>query len=619
MTCNQADCAEFFMPRIPEETLQQVLAATDIVDLIGRSVKLRRTGGNYLGLCPFHNEKTPSFNVSPSRQSYHCFGCGAGGNAFRFLMNHDGLSFAEAVKRLADAAGIRIQEEVWDANAEQQAKLRSAMLRAHKELAEWYHLLLMRHQCGDTARQYLKSRGLNADVARNWLLGFAPAASDMLREWAAERNYAEDLLVEAGILARSDPESGRSGAYPRFRNRLMIPIRNDNGEVIGFSGRLLDNEAKAAKYLNTAETPLFSKSKVLFGFDKSRRAIASKSQAVVVEGQIDLITVFEAGFQNVVASQGTAFTELHARLLKRHADEVVLCFDSDNAGYKAAERAFQILAPTGLIIKVAALPQGDDPDSLIRGKGSAAFATLLGAAQEFIDYQISHNKTAAERGGTTEQARLIEKVAASIALCANPAALEPLIHRAATQLGISELNLKRQVLIQEQRNKTAPTSAGAAAGTASAATPMSEINRNAKLLAQLCLHHPEVLEWLRGTGRESICRDVPGCGVLACLWLSASRPDEPSAWSAFLSTLEASEEAAIAGLHSLPPPPGGMEEARQALEALEIERLDSLIQRAQTQIRQPGLDSRAEARLHQQIIAWRKEYLDRRRPAPDNL
>ncbi len=605
------------MGLIAEETLQQVLAATDIVDLVGRSVKLRRAGGNYVGLCPFHNEKSPSFNVSPSRQSYHCFGCGAGGNAFRFVMNHDGLSFAEAVRRLADAAGIRIQEEAFDPNAEKLAKARAAMLRAHKELAEWYHLLLMRHQCGDAARQYLKSRGMNAEVAKNWQLGFAPGSGEMLWEWAAERQYSESLLLEAGILKPPDAERGRNAPSPRFWNRLMIPIRNDNGEVIGFSGRALNQDAKP-KYLNTAETPLFTKSKVLFGFDKSKRAIAKQNSAIVVEGQIDMLTVFEAGFQNVVASQGTAFTELHARMLKRHANEIVLCFDSDSAGYKAAERAFQILTPVGLIIKVAALPKGDDPDSLIRSKGPEAFAALVESAEEFITYQIEYNKATADRRDTSAKVRLIEKVAASIALCENAFTLEPFIHLAAPSLGISEGELKRHVLIASKQNKQfakSPDAKGPAPVNATAT--LAGANRNAKMLAQYCIHDAEVLAWLRKTGRMEVLRDVPGTGLLERLWTSQQDLVEPISWAVFLSSLDQEEEAAFSQLQSMPRPPGGLEDAKHALDSLEIERLDTLIQRAQTQLKQPGLASGAMEKLHGQVIAWRKEYLDRRNRSPD--
>jgi DNA primase len=383
------------MSRIPEETIQQVIAATDIVALVGRSVKLRKAGTNFLGLCPFHNERTPSFNVSPSRGTYHCFGCGAGGSAIRFVMEHDGMSFVEAVKRLADAAGIRIEEEVWDANAEAEAKHRSLLLRAHREITEWFHQLLMKHKIAAPARDYLKSRGITAEVAKNWQLGYAPPSAAFFREWAAQAKIPESVLVEAGIFVQSDEESGRRGAYPRFRDRLMFPIRNDHGDVIAFSGRILDPEAKTAKYLNSPETALFSKSKVLFGFDRSKRAISKAGEAIVCEGQIDMIMVYEAGFQNVVAGQGTAFTELHAKLLKRVCNEVVLCYDSDNAGYKAAERAFQILSPIGLTVKVAALPQGEDPDSLLRKQGKRGAAGRARGRHRFLG--VSNPPPASQR------------------------------------------------------------------------------------------------------------------------------------------------------------------------------------------------------------------------------
>jgi DNA primase len=430
------------MPRIPEETLQQVLAATDIVDLIGRSVKLRRAGTNFLGLCPFHNEKTPSFNVRPSTNSYHCFGCGAGGNAFRFLMEHDGLTFIEAVKRLADAANIRIEEEVWDANAEQAAKERALMLRAHKELAAWYHLLLMKHKIAEQARSYLKGRGISAEVAKRWQIGYAPGSTQMLREWAAPFKFGRQMLLNAGILGAG--EDG-SPPYPRFRNRLMFPIRNELGEVIAFSGRLLDPEAKTAKYLNTAETPLFNKSKVLFGFDKSKRAIAKAGQAIVCEGQIDTIMVYEAGFQNVVAGQGTAFTELHARALKRHADEVILCYDSDNAGFKAAERAFQALAPFGLIIKVAALPAGEDPDSMIRNRGAEAFGALIAGSKDFIDYQIDAVGARRNLEEMGERVRFAQEMAGNIQLLESAVARNTAARRVAMRLGVPEDSLQKLI------------------------------------------------------------------------------------------------------------------------------------------------------------------------------
>lgn len=606
------------MPRIPEETIQQVLAATDIVDLIGRYVKLRRMGSTFRGLCPFHTEKTPSFYVTPSRGTYHCFGCGAGGSAIRFLMEHDGMQFVEAVKRLGDAAGIRIEEEVWDANAEKAAKERALLLRVHQDIAAWYHQLLMKFKGADEARRYLKSRGMSAETAKNWKLGYSPPSGDMLREWAAEKNYAEGLLIEAGILGVGDADSGRPGNYPRFRHRLMFPICNDNGEVIAFSGRILDSNARAPKYVNSPETPLFTKSKVLFGFHRSKRPISKAGQAIIVEGQIDMMTVFDSGIENVVASQGTAFTDYHARMLKRHADEVVLCFDADNAGIKAAEKAFQILSPTGLIVKCVALPAGDDPDSLIRKKGRDAFDDVLKGALEFIDFQIEHAATRRNLNEMRERVRFADEMAANIRLLDSAVARETSIQRVAVKLGLPEETYRRQVMRGFNPNAKKDDAPKTTKTTDGHQLLVSQ-DKTAALLCRIALSNGEVMRWLRESGRESLLEDLSGCELLALVWKSTFHTDDPAATSAFLATLEPAEESAFAELLAQPSPPGGLEEAQHALDALETTRLHTLIQRAQTQLKRAGMTPDEEARLHQQIIAWRKEYLDRRKRSPDTL
>lgn len=607
------------MPRIPEETIQQVLAATDIVDLVGRYVKLRRMGSTFRGLCPFHTEKTPSFYVTPSRGTYHCFGCGAGGSAIRFLMEHDGMQFVEAVKRLGDAAGIRIEEEVWDANAEAAAKARALLLRVHQDIAAWYHELLMKFKGAEEARSYLKSRGMNADVARSWQLGYSPPYGDMLREWAEGRKYSERLLIDAGILGAGDSESGRPGAYPRFRHRLMFPIRNDNGEVIAFTARILRADQHPAKYVNSPETPLFTKSKVLFGFDCSKRAIAKAGQAIIVEGQIDMMTVFDSGIENVVASQGTAFTEYHARMLKRHADEVVICFDADNAGIKAAEKAFQILAPTGLIVKCVALPQGEDPDSLIRNKGREAFADVIKGAQEFIDFQIEHAGTRRNLNEMRERVRFADEMAANIRLLDSEVARRSSIQSVAVKLGLPEETYRRQVMrgfnSQPKREYAGKTATKKSDGH----QLLVSQDKTAALLCRIALSDSDAMRWLRASGREAMLDDLPGAELLSLVWRARFDPADAGQMSAFLASLEPAEESAFAELLAQPSPPGGIEEARHALDALETTRLHNLIQRAQTQLKQPGLSRDAEAELHQQIIAWRKEYLDRRKRSPDTL
>jgi DNA primase len=590
------------MARIPEETLQQVLASTDIVELIGRSVKLRRAGTNWVGLCPFHNEKSPSFNVRPSTNSYHCFGCGAGGNAFRFVMEHDGLTFMEAVKRIAEAAGIRIHEEVWDANAEKDAKIRSLMIRAHQELAAWYHQLLMKSPVAEDARAYLKGRGISAAVAKNWMIGYAPPQAQLLRQWATKHQFGQQVLIDAGILAFSEE---RGDAYPRFRHRLMFPIRNDNGEVIAFSGRILDKDAKAAKYLNSPETPIFTKSKVLFGFDKAKRPISKAGQAIVCEGQIDTIMLHEAGFPNTVAGQGTAFTEFHAKALKRQADEIVLCYDSDNAGFKAAEKAYQILAPTGLIVKVAALPTGEDPDSLIRKEGPEAFAELLKKARDFIDYQVEVVGTRRNMEEMRERVRFGEEMAVNIRLLESPVARETAVQRVAMRLGIPEETMRKLMARAEK--------AGGKSTVVKAATehPGQQLiaaqDRNALLLCQLALGDAQVLDWLRQQPHEDLLRDLPGTELLGLIWRGQFDPVDPVAVNVFLTGLDPEEEAALTQILHQSSAMGGIASAQHALGALEIARLQMLKQRLQTQLKHPKLEAEDASEIQREIMALHLE------------
>ena len=617
------------MSRIPEETIQQVIAATDIVALVGRSVKLRKAGTNFLGLCPFHNEKTPSFNVSPSRNTYHCFGCGAGGTAIRFVMEHDGLSFVEAVKRLADAAGIRIEEEVWDANAEAEAKHRSLLLRAHREISEWFHQLLMKHKIAAPARDYLKSRGITAEVAKNWQMGYAPPSGAFFREWAAQAKIPESVLVEAGIFVQSDEDSGRRGTYPRFRDRLMFPIRNDHGDVIAFSGRVLDPEAKTAKYLNSPETSLFSKSKVLFGFDRAKRTISKAGEAIVCEGQIDMIMVYEAGFQNVVAGQGTAFTELHAKLLKRVCNEVVLCYDSDNAGYKAAERAFQILSPIGLTVKVASLPQGEDPDSLLRKQGAEALQAVLGNATDFLEYQIRRLRASTKSDSMVERVRMAEQVAAAISIFTGVAQRITAVNKVAKLLEISEEQLNAMVKRAANESKSGQGPQRASDATVNVVDEAKKLlasqHKTAVMLCQMALRDAEVMYWLRETDCEDLLREVPGTELLALLVHSRHDPLEESSQLAFMAGLERHQEAAFAQLQTRPHrpealAPTGLEDAKQALYTFELARLQNLIRSAQAKQRQPGLSAQESDELTQKVMeltARHKECLDRTK-APSN-
>ena len=324
-------------------TREQIRAASDIVDIIGSYVPLKRAGVNFVALCPFHKEKSPSFNVNPQRQIFHCFGCGKGGDVFTFVKEIENVEFMDAVRRLAERAKIPLEFE--NSPGEQQSRhLKDQLLEIHEQLTQRWQSCLASEAAGQKARDYLAGRGVTAEAIKLFRLGAAPEAWDDTVNWARSKNFDLATVEKAGLIIRKE-ETGRY--YDRFRGRLMFPICDEQGRVVAYSGRVLPGDESPAKYVNSPETAIFTKSRIFFGLDKSKRAILDAGFAVICEGQLDLIACFMGGVQNIVAPQGTAFTDQHARILKRYANEVVLCFDSDNAGQNAAVRALDHLLASG--------------------------------------------------------------------------------------------------------------------------------------------------------------------------------------------------------------------------------------------------------------------------------
>jgi DNA primase len=381
-------------------TLEQIRAASDIVDVIGSYLPLKRAGANFVALCPFHKEKSPSFNVNPHRQIFHCFGCHKGGDVFAFVKEYENIDFPEAVRRLADRAKIPLEYEK-SAGEQQSRHLKERLLQIHDQIAQRWQSALANEASGQIAREYIARRGVPEEAVKLFRLGYAPDLWDDTVNWAKSKGHELALVEQAGLILRK--QDGDS-YYDRFRGRLMFPICDEQGRVIGFSGRILTGDEKTAKYVNSPETPIFTKSKVFFGLDKSKRAVLESGYAIVCEGQLDLIACFMAGVQNVVAPQGTAFTADHARILKRYVEEVVLCFDSDEAGQNAAVRSLDNLLASGLAVRVAVVPAPHDPDSFIKASGGAAFKQLIEHAEGFFDYYLT--RLCATNAVTTDKGRL---------------------------------------------------------------------------------------------------------------------------------------------------------------------------------------------------------------------
>jgi DNA primase len=528
---------------IPSETIEQIAAANDIVELIGSYFPLKRAGANFRALCPFHQEKTPSFMVSPSRQTFHCFGCGAGGSAFRFVMEYEHVDFPAAVRKLAARTGITIVETRGAADDDRQYKTRDKLLKLHAEAAEWFHENLTKREIGEPARKYLKQRGIAGEIAKRWQLGFAPDEWDAFGSWARGEGYEPRDLVESGLIKTKDDDQTSNlnlrTSYDRFRGRIMFPICNEVGEVIAFSGRLLKDEEGAAKYLNSPETPLFRKGNVLFGLHKSKRALIEANCAIVCEGQLDLITLFEAGITNAVAPQGTAFTENQARILKRFADEVVLCFDSDAAGAKAAERSLDALLENDFMIRVVELPQGEDPDSLVRRDGKEKFEELIARARDFFDYWIDREIESTDLTSMGAKIQAARNLAATVSRIHDPVLRREVVNKASARLGVVPADFE-SLLAMRARGSSSFANANTTQARAIASPP-----HDVAMLCLLALRDADARKFLHGQKWREILEQVPDADVLIRILESELKPDDTASLNAFMATLSPEEERLV--------------------------------------------------------------------------
>lgn len=366
------------MPWYSEEQIEEVRSRSDIVSVIGRYVRLKRAGSGYTGLCPFHNEKTPSFHVNPARQMYKCFGCGVGGNVLTFVMEYENLTFPEAMEMLAQEAGIELPKQEMTAQQKQQESLRQTLLEINKKAARYYFALLKSPR-GKPGYDYLTGRGLSDETILHFGLGYAGQGGGELYQYIKKDGYSDSVLKETGLFKMDE-----RGAYDKFWNRVMFPIMDANNRVIGFGGRVM-GDAKP-KYLNSPETKIFDKSRNLFGLNYAKRG--KRSNMILCEGYMDVIALHQAGFTNAVASLGTAFTEQQANLIRRYTDEVLLTYDSDGAGIKAAMRAIPMLRRAGITGKVIHMEPYKDPDEFIKNLGAEEFEKRMEEAQNSFFFEI---------------------------------------------------------------------------------------------------------------------------------------------------------------------------------------------------------------------------------------
>ena len=429
------------MPVIPEAVIEDVRARTDIVQVVGDRVPLKRAGSAWKACCPFHNEKTPSFTVNPQRQSFKCFGCGEGGDVFKFLMKHDGMSFVDAVRYLAEKCGVEVVAEEDDGRTARAKRL----YQINAEFAAFCHRCLLKTSAAAGARAYLERRRLDAATVEAFQLGYDP---DELDEFARRNRFTPEEMVAAGIGTLPDRPGASANLRDRFHGRLMFPICDQTGRVVAFSARVLDAAKSPAKYVNSPETDVFKKARVLYALDKAQRHIASSKhrEAIVCEGQIDVIRCHACGFPRAVASEGTAFTPEHAKLLHRYADSVVELFDADAAGRKAAVRTAAILLAEGLAVRVAEMPAGEDPDSFLLKNPPEAFQKLLDDAVGIVPFHVAFLR-AQERDpdGADAAARIVQGVLQTVAACRNAVQKARMLQEVASLMNLPESAIRDEL------------------------------------------------------------------------------------------------------------------------------------------------------------------------------
>jgi DNA primase len=590
---------------ISDSTLERIRAASDIVDVIGGYLPLKRAGANFTALCPFHKEKSPSFNVNPHKQIFHCFGCHKGGDVFTFVKEYENIGFVDAVRRLADRAKIPLELDN-DPAAQQTRHIKDQLLKIHEEMTQRWQACLANEAAGQLARDYLAKRGVSAEAIKLFRLGAAPEAWDDTVNWAKSKGFDLAVMEQAGLIIKKE-ETGRH--YDRFRGRLMFPICDEQGRVIGFSGRILTGDEKTAKYVNSPETPIFTKSKVFFALDKSKRAILDAGFAIVCEGQLDSIACYMGGVQNIVAPQGTAFTDQHARIIKRYVDEVVLCFDSDNAGQNAAVRSLDSLLASGLAVRVAVVPAPHDPDSFIKANGGEAFRQLIAGAEGFFDFYLG--RLCRTNDITTDKGRLtvVRDMAEAVRKTGNTVLVDKYAQKTALRLGVMPDAVRKEF----NKASVAPVVTAAEDeyfDSAAAEAEVETMPRPGMLeswLLKLTLRHDPGMDWLAAHLDPSWVQH-PQVRDIITRRLSAHREGN---WRSIGALLDEFESPAVRSLitelisdeREIPNPD---QQLADVVLRIRNQFVDQQMAALTQQLSQPGLTDAQNVELLQHLQQWRQ-------------
>lgn len=480
------------MSIIPDDKVREVRERAPILEIISEYMSLRKSGANYQGLCPFHSEKTSSFNVNPARGIFHCFGCGAGGNVVTFVMRMEGLSFPQAVKLLAKRVGVDIPERQLTRDEKLKVDEQEQQYRINELAGEFYRRVLESDEAGGAGRGYLERRGVDREIAATYRMGFAPEGWDNLGKFLQRKGVAPEQAEKLGLLRKRE---GRDGYYDTFRNRLLFTIADIHGRTIGFGGRVMDDSLP--KYINSPESLVYRKSEVLFGLDLAKKGMREKGSAIIVEGYFDHLALYRAGYTNVVATCGTALTPQHLKLLRRYAERAYMLFDGDEAGRKATVRSMELFLEEGFPAKVVEVPSGDDPDTFIRREGGAAFEPLLEKALPIFEFFYRGLMQTLDTRGVEGKVAFVNEVSPRLQKIADPVERGLYEKEICRAIGIDQAMLQKKVGIPAAPPRSAQRpQAGPAQKRAGSATE--------DVLLTLMAKFPEVVQKVREHGAEKL-------------------------------------------------------------------------------------------------------------------
>lgn len=580
---------------LTRDFVETVRGAVDIVRVVSEYVPLKPAGARLKGLCPFHQEKTPSFHVDPERKLFFCFGCQTGGDLFKFVMLYEQVEFPEAVKILAERNGIQMPRTGGDRSGSGETDRKARILESNQAARDYYRGMLSAPG-GDGARKYLESRDLSAETLETLSVGYAPDGWDHLRNHLTGKRFAPSELVQAGLVS---PRKDGSGEYDRFRNRIMFPIQDLYGKIIAFGGRAIPPvEEREPKYMNSPETPAYTKGEHLYGLNLAREAIRREGYAIVVEGYMDLAALIQAGFQQGVASLGTAFTQAQARLLGRYTRRVVVSYDGDAAGSKAAVRSLDLLLEQGFEVRLVDLPEGMDPDDVIRKNGPDAYAALVRQAPEYIEWMVNRESRGRTMGTAREKIEAVNSVLPHIARMSNPIERVSWTGRLADALGIED-----DLVLQELRAalKEARPDIRQRGRSEEGATELRQVER--RLVALMLASHDIRMQMLE-SNHEVELEGSRISGIVDVI-LNLEERGQPVDYPAVLETLErmtrVEDQRILTQLAFDDEPTGGMEEADACLKTMRRERLVRERKNVQEAIRKTQDRSTLDALLLQHM------------------